>query len=627
MYKRLILKLSTRTISSTPIRDNNNYLNNSNLLKLQKPILLSLPDNRYLTNTPNRCKRKSTGSSGGSKGGSKNGSDDDTKGYQEPPSPCPKCGSPLKFFWESPNKGNQVTFHMCTNDKCRITVMSGKGGDSQLLIEDQNYSNSLSDQNRQKNLQQRTSRHSSYDPSTRTYNRLSSTEALQEPDAEDDIEEVMVENPTPKEIFAFLDKHVIGQTKAKRVLAVAVYNHYKRVQDGDKKALEELKLQLEKNMSEKSSQKYDDYLPNSGYNDKSKMSSSSSQDSFEAAKQAKEKFIEGAKESTDITLEKSNILLLGPTGSGKTLVTKNLAAATGVPFSMSDATTLTQAGYVGDDVDSVITKLLVAAEGDVDKATHGIVFIDEIDKIAARSGKNQRDVGGEGVQQSLLKMLEGTQVQVSHKNPLTGKKEQVEIDTSNILFVCSGAFSGIEAIIDSRSDKRVIGFGKFGSTGSNESTTKIAENSGEPWAVIPQDLVKFGMIPEFIGRLPVIVSLHKLSTKHLVRILTEPKNAIVPQFEYLFSLDNVKLDITQDALTAIADEAIANGTGARGLRTIIERILLEAMYEIPKSGITNVTVNASVVRGEIPPIYEKKEEQTEIIIKDDDKPNDKPKAL
>jgi len=502
---------------------------------------------------------------------------------EKPAEPCPKCGSPLKFFWQSP-KQKSVGFHICSNEKCQVVVLSSK---AKTVLDNTQVNTPI------KRAPSTIKPYSSHNDEN-TYYKTDDYE-----ESNDSEETFELENPTPKEIFSFLDKRVIGQQKAKRVLAVAVYNHYKRVQDKDRKDYEKLKKDIENDSADYMD--YKEYLPRKGSKKSSKTNDASSSSSHTFNKV----------EDTTVSIEKSNVLLLGPTGSGKTLVTKNLADATGVPFSMSDATTLTQAGYVGEDVESVISKLLVAAEGDVERAEHGIIFIDEIDKIAARAGKNQRDVGGEGVQQSLLKMLEGTIVSVSHKNPMTGKKEQLDIDTENILFVCSGAFSGLESIIDSRKDVRSIGF----QVSKEKSTTSAplinTEDSFETWQVIPQDLVKFGMIPEFIGRLPVIVSLHKLCTEHLVRILTEPKNAIIPQFEYLFSLDNVKLEVTDDALTAIAEEAIANGTGARGLRSIIERLLLEPMYEIPNSEITNVTVTAEVVRGEIPPIYEKRDEKSD----------------
>lgn len=564
--------LNSRSLSSNLVSANDQHVRSS--LQIQT---------RELSNTLLLHRKKRSGNSGNGSSGKKNGKID-----PKIPEPCPKCGSPLKFFWQSP-KQKSVGFHICSNEKCQVVVLSSKA--KNVLNNDIN------------SIRKRGS--STIVPYGGKGSHEDTYYSTDDEDENDDSENdgFELENPTPKEIFSYLDKRVIGQQKAKRVLAVAVYNHYKRVQDKDKKDFEKLKKDIEEDKAD--FMDYKEYLPTqskrvfSRNTPKSKEpASSSSSHSF------------NQKDENTVSIEKSNVLLLGPTGSGKTLVTKNLADATGVPFSMSDATTLTQAGYVGEDVESVISKLLVAAEGDVERAEHGIIFIDEIDKIAARAGKNQRDVGGEGVQQSLLKMLEGTTVSVSHKNPMTGKKEQVDIDTGNILFVCSGAFSGLESIIDSRKDVRSIGFQTAASKSSSNTSPKVnTEDSIETWQVIPQDLVKFGMIPEFIGRLPVIVSLHKLSAEHLVRILTEPKNAIIPQFEYLFSLDGVKLEVTDDALTAIATEAIENGTGARGLRSIIERLLLEPMYEIPNSEITNVTVTAEVVRGEIPCIYEKRKDE------------------
>lgn len=372
---------------------------------------------------------------------------------------------------------------------------------------------------------------------------------------------------SPKETMELLNEHVIGQQQAKKVLSVATYNHYKRLKFDDEK------------LENQPNEYHPDYL---SYKTSEPYSTPETEKS----------------QKSDITIEKSNILLLGPTGSGKTYISKKLADAANVAFSMSDATGLTQAGYVGDDIESIISKLLSAADGDVERAERGIVFLDEIDKIAARQGQNQRDVGGEGVQQGLLKMLEGTVVTVPYKNPRSGKKEQLTVDTSNILFVCSGAFSGMEKIIARRTDKKVIGFAMMDELETGE------EAKLKPMDVTSADLTSFGMIPEFIGRLPIVVALHQLSRTDLVKILTEPKNAIVPQYQELVKIDNCELVFTADGLDAIADKAIANGAGARGLRAIIEKILLEPMFDVPKSAITKVTINGEVVRGEIPPIYE-----------------------
>ena len=319
----------------------------------------------------------------------------------------------------------------------------------------------------------------------------------------------------PEEIKAFLDEYVIGQEEAKKVLSVAVYNHYKRVMAG-------------RNMG--------------------------------------------------VDLGKSNILMLGPTGCGKTLLAQTLAKILGVPFAIADATALTEAGYVGEDVESILSRLYQAAGNDVAKAERGIVFIDEIDKIARKSENPSitRDVSGEGVQQALLKVLEGT---VASVPPQGGRKhphqELIQIDTTNILFICGGAFDGIEKIIGSRTGKQGLG---FGAQISSKKESNINELLGK---LIPQDLLKFGLIPEFIGRLPVFARLDKLDRKTLITILTEPKNALIKQYKALFAFDGVKLEFEDDAIEAIADKAIERNTGARGLRSIIEEAMSDIMFEVP----------------------------------------------
>jgi len=451
--------------------------------------------------------------------------------------------------------------------------------------------------------------------------------------------------PYPKKIYDFLDSHIIGQDAAKKALSVAVYNHYKRIYHNipvnKKNQTDPVSDQANRQLPS-----HRDLLhiagmgsalgvgfqqdPRAAQDQQQQQQPQQPQDGLGADSSGSD-ILEAT--SHTLRLEKSNIMMFGSTGSGKTLLAQTIAKCLDVPFAICDCTTLTMAGYVGEDIESVVGKLLQDANFDVNKAQQGIIFLDEVDKIGAVPGIHQlRDVGGEGVQQGMLKMVEGTVVNVPEKNAARKTRgETVQVDTTNILFVCSGAFNGLEKIVSRRKNEKYLGFGT--SSGAGEGRRAAAQASQAEGSmsdelqdqlerdryfsdVEAQDLIEFGMIPEFVGRFPALVPFHSLTENMLVRILTEPKNALIPQYQMLFGMDKVELNFTAEALEAISRMAIQKKTGARGLRAIMEKLLLDVMFEIPGSNVESVEVTKDAVMGMTSPNFSYAQQKKEGVEED-----------